>query len=377
MARAYTPGLEVKASTVVQRRRELPLPGKSLVTVGSKVSADTAVLSAELPGDMDIVRVADRLGFEPADVVSGMLVSAGDKVTAGQTLCEIKTFFGMFTSRVEAPRGGVVEFFTEANAHLGIRQPPVPLRISAYISGEVIEVDEGKSVVIEAEASLIQGIFGVGGERLGRVHCLDLDRESLVSEGDISKLSADELQGAVLVGGAAFDEKALAAAARAGVSAVVTGSIDARTLRGYVGYDIGVSITGDEEVPFTLIVTEGFGRLPIAKRVCQLARQLHGRHCSVNGATQVRAGAMRPELIVPNPAEGGVRPQPSQSAGLVPGARVRIIRVPYFGRLGTVAELPAAPEVIGTGAKVRVLRVSLDEGGEAVVPRANVELIQE
>jgi hypothetical protein len=54
---------------------------------------------------------------------------------------------------------------------------------------------------------------------------------------------------------------------------------------------------------------------------------------------------------------------------------VRCIRRPHFGRLGTVAAMPDPPQVLATGSKVRVLAVRLDGGGEAVVPRANVEII--
>ncbi|MCB0345249.1 MAG: hypothetical protein KDD66_09020 [Bdellovibrionales bacterium] len=379
MARAYTPGLDVKASTTVQRRRELPLPGTSLVAVGDHVEADTPVLSAELPGDMDILRVADRMGFDPADVLEGMKVKVGDNVSSGQLVCELKTFFGLFTSRLETHRGGTVEFFTEANAHLGIRQPSIPLEVHAYISGTVTEVEEGKSVLIETDAALIQGIFGVGGERIGTVHSLDVARDHLVRDKDIEKIAASEsggLRNAVLVGGSHFDIGALNAAADAGAAAVVTGSIDAQTLRSFVGHDIGVSITGDENVPLTLIITEGFGSLPIAVRVEELSKQLHGKLASVNGATQVRAGAMRPELIVPH-NNSAVRAATKTPQGLEPGARIRVIRVPFFGQLGTVTNLPSAPERIETGAKVRVLQVALDSGENAVVPRANVELIQE
>ncbi len=377
MARAYTPGLEVKARTTVQRRRELPLPGKSLVGLGDLVQASTPVLSAELPGDLDIIRVAERLGFEPADVIDGMRVQVGEQISSGQLLCELKTFFGLFTSSLEAPRGGVVEFFTEANAHLGIRQPSTPLEIDAYISGKIVEVEEGKSVLIETSASLIQGIFGVGGERLGIVQCMDVERDHIVTSADIARAQSHaDLSKAVLIGGSRFEYDALMAAAEAGASAVVTGSVDAGTLRSFVGHDIGVSITGDEDVPLTLIITEGFGKLPIAARIDELSKDLQGRSASVNGATQVRAGAMRPEIIVPN-EEGAQQAKSDKPAGLEPGARIRVIRVPYFGKLGTVAELPTAPEAIDTGAKVRVLRVTLDDGQTATVPRANVELIQE
>jgi hypothetical protein len=37
-------------------------------------------------------------------------------------------------------------------------------------------------------------------------------------------------------------------------------------LREYVGFDIGVAITGDEDLPLTLIITEGFGGMSLSDR---------------------------------------------------------------------------------------------------------------
>ena len=53
---------------------------------------------------------------------------------------------------------------------------------------------------------------------------------------------------------------------------------------------------------------------------------------------------------------------------LVASARLR--------KLGQVASLPAEPAVLGSGSKARVLEVRFSDGGTAVVPRANVELIE-
>lgn len=379
MAQAYTPGLQLSASTRVEKIRELPLPGKVLVQVGDKVSAATQVLSAERPGELDILRIADRLGFEPPDVVPHMKVKVGDTVHQGQRLCEMKTFFGLFQNEVCSPIDGTVEFFLEANAHLGLRHPSVPLTVNAYIDGIVTNIEAGKSVTIECEASLIQGIFGVGGERHGTLHVLAVDNSEVVEE----KHLPENLAGKVLIGGASFTSKALQKAASLQASAVITGSIEALTLKNFVGYEIGVSITGDEEVPFTLIITEGFGNLAISARIIDLAKQLTGKFCSVNGATQVRAGALRPEIIVartqlqqtsanlvPTSARG-----PSANTTLEVGAMVRVVRVPYFGQMGNVIALPQEPMRVPSGAIVRVVNIKLHNGQEVMVPRANVELL--
>ena len=100
----------------------------------------------------------------------------------------------------------------------------------------------------------------------------------------------------------------------------------------------------------------------------------------MNGATQIRAGVMRPEILVPLEAgenEGDIDPTVAHEAGVLEiGTTVRVIRDPYFGLLGEVSALPAEPAILGSGSKARVLEVRFPDGGIAVVPRANVELIE-
>ena len=156
---------------------------------------------------------------------------------------------------------------------------------------------------------------------------------------------------------------------------MITGSIRSDVLFAFAKREIGVSVTGDEDVPFSLLITEGFGALPISERAVALAKQLHGRLGSVSGQTQVRAGALRPELIVSGEFASNEFEDAQPINILQVGARIRCIRVPYFGELGTVTALPQDPFRIPTGAEVRVLHARLDSGAEVTVPRANVELI--
>ena len=59
------------------------------------------------------------------------------------------------------------------------------------------------------------------------------------------------------------------------------------------------------------------------------------------------------------------------------GSPVRVIREPYFGKIGTVASLPPKLQKLESEAMVRVLGVEFDGGATAIIPRANVELIEE
>lgn len=375
---AYAPGLAITSSTEIEKLRELPLPGKVLVQLGDSVDAHQTVLTAELPGELEIVRVADRLGLPPEDSIPHIRVQVGAAVTPKELLAEHRSLFGIFITRVEAPCEGTVEFITPTNAHIGIRKAPRKIEIQAYVKGVVSEIRENKSVAIRAHGALIQGIFGVGGERFGKVLPLPFPPEQVITQTELKTLqegtTENVLKRSILVGGSSFTIDALSYAASQEVSAVITGSIDSVTLKAFVGYDIGVSITGDENVPFTLIITEGFGKLAISPRILDLARTLGGKMGSVSGATQVRAGALRPELFVAHTTNTERPALLAANNSIEVGKRIRIIRVPYFGQFGTIVEMPHTPEEIPCGAVVRVLRAKLDSGQIVSIPRANVEL---
>ena len=101
---------------------------------------------------------------------------------------------------------------------------------------------------------------------------------------------------------------------------------------------------------------------------------------SLNGATQIRAGVMRPEIIVPLGAvdgRSGAEASAHADVGLRSGDIVRIIREPHFGELGTVVALPSPLQTLDSESKARVLDLELANGQRLTVARANVEIIEE
>ncbi len=382
MTQALTPRLQVLAETIVRKTRELPVPGRILCAPEDAVAADTVVARAELPGDLSILRIPEALGIEPAEALKGLTVREGDAASEGDILCEHVGLFGLFRSRFHAPASGAVEFIAPRTGHVGVRLAPHAIELNAYVPGTVAAVDPGKSVTIECRAAFVQGIFGVGGERSGAIRMLDGGPKTILGPGRIP----DDVSGQILVGGTRPTLDALQRAAENGAAGLVVGSIDDYALTGYLGYDLGMAVTGHEDVSMTVIVTEGFGWLAVAERTHALLRRLEGRAASINGTTQVRAGAVRPEIIVARTegvggaggeqdvAAGAGAPR-DPGSGLRVGAFVRIIREPHFGVDAEILALPAEPQLIKTGARTRVLEARLPDGTLVTVPRANVELL--
>jgi hypothetical protein len=375
MATAYTPGLQVTERTRYRSRRVLPIEGDVLVTQGQRVAAQDVVARAELPGDAVPINLANQLSLAPADVPGCMLKQEGDRVEPGDVLARTPGIFGLFKSEYAVRTSGVIESISRVTGQVILRGASLPVEVRAYATGEVAEVLPQQGVVVEAEVSFVQGIFGIGGEAFGAIK-MACDRHDQEFSPD---RITDDMRGGILIGGARMTRETIERAKEVGAAAVISGGIDDADLKDVLGYDLGVAITGTERIGLTVIITEGFGEIAMADRTFELLASRGGAEAAVNGATQIRAGVMRPEVVIPLPETDGDRSDHTTAAvgggELDEGTSVRIIRDPYFGRIGTVASLPAEPQLLGSGSKARVLTVTCASGETLTVPRANVEII--
>ncbi|MGE3314663.1 MAG: hypothetical protein AB7O26_06055 [Planctomycetaceae bacterium] len=374
MAHAYTPGLKVAPRVRHRARRVLPIAGDVLVKVGDVVGARDVVAQTHLPGDVQPVNLANALSIAAGEVPHALLKQVGDRIEIGETIARSKGMFGFFQHEYKSKVAGQLESISEITGQLIIRGAPTPVQVLAYLSGRVVEVMPNEGVVVEADVALVQGIFGIGGEAFGKLRKVCSNpRENLTPD----KLTAD-MRGMIVVGGARVTGDALKKAVQLGIAAVVSGGLDDSDLRELLGYDLGVAITGSERVGITLVITEGFGDIAMAERTFALLTSHDGKDVSVNGSTQIRAGVLRPEIVIPLGAEtGSAKPDEELPPPVLEiGRPVRVIRDPYFGKLGTVAALPHELRVLDSESRARVLEVSLEGGEKVTVPRANVELVE-
>jgi hypothetical protein len=378
MAHVFTPGLQVIAETVIKKDRSLPIPGMVLVKPGDRVKAEDVIAETEIPNDVQSMNVVNMLSIMPKEIHNFMLKKEGDPVEEHEPIAQNKPFLGikLFQTIVRSPFKGTIERISDITGQVLIRKPPRRITLLAYIDGVVKNVTENLGADIETACTFIQGIFGIGGETFGELLVVSPDPSHALDEEDIK----DKHAGKILVGGSHISHRAFQRATELGVKGIIIGGFHAKDLKNILGYELGVAITGDEDVKTTLIVTEGFGKMAMADRTFNLLRKNQGRRASISGRTQIRAGVMRPEIIVTfsDREADSVKPRvPKAETGIQIGDEVRIIREPYFGRLGNIMELPPELTKIETEAKVRVMKVKLASTGEVVtIPRANVELIE-
>ena len=386
MAMAYTPGLKRKEATVITKTRKLPLSGDVLVKEGDRVTYDTVVAVTNLPGKVTVLNLASTLELESSrgeyeeergtlGLSNYLLKEVGDVCMPGEIIARRKSFFGLFQKECRVPVEGRLESISEITGQCLLREPPIPLSINAYIPGTVTKVMPNEGVEIETLAAFIQGIFGIGEETHGELKVLSKSENEALIETQIT----DECKGKIIVGGSIVDSSTLKKAVEIGVKGIIVGGIKDVELSTFLGYNIGVAITGEERMGLTLIITEGFGKMNMAKKTFRFLNKFEGRLACINGATQIRAGVIRPEIIIP--IEELFRTSSGDDEllleGLTSGLLVRIIGPPYFGAIGHVTDLPIELQTVETESKVRVLEVELEDGNRVLVPRANVELIEE
>jgi hypothetical protein len=369
---AYTPGLKIKKSLAVRKTRRLPMPGKVFVKVGDEVDFDTPIAEMMAPGEPIVINAAQKLGIPKEDLQIYMKKKVGDQVKKDEPVAGYNAFFGLMKNWVLSPIDGFVETVSDISGQIIIRENPISVMVDSYIKGRVAEVMPTEGAVIETHGAFIQGIFGVGGETQGTVIVVVDSPDQSLTPNLIIPFHKDK----IVVGGSRATKEALLKARELGVAGIVVGSVKDTDLIEMLGFEIGVAITGHEDMGTTLIITEGFGEMNMSPRTFELLKEFEGHMAAINGATQIRAGVMRPEVIIPHDVRAPDDEAETLSGGMRPGTPIRIIREPYFGLLGKVHSLIVELQVVQTGSEVRVVEVQLENGEIVVVPRANVEILE-
>ncbi len=372
MSKSYSPGLKILGNTHLTRLRQLPLKGEVHLNVGDEVQFDTIVASTKIPGNVQMLNIANQLNVEPESVPECMLVELDEPISKGQLLAESKGLFGLFKSQVKSPIEGTLANVSNITGQAILSEPPIPIEVNAYTSGKVKEVIPEEGVTIETNCVLIQGILGLGGENSGEIVSLvqspsETTSADMINESHIGK---------ILICGAYISLETFKKAQSLKVAGIVIGGFGYNDLSKILGYSLGVAITGSENLGTSIMITEGFGNISIAKRTFDLLTQHIGHFGSINGSTQIRAGVIRPEILIPlEKSETSSVEFNEDDLIISEGSPVRVVRDPYFGEVGKVVALPPELTKMESETMVRVAEVKFPNGEVKIIPRANLEMI--
>ena len=364
MSKSYTPGLKILESTKIIKERKLPLKGTISFKIGDVVRNDDIVASTFLPGNVHMVNISNQLNIEPETIKDYLVATIDQEVEKDSIIAENKGFFGLFKTQVKAPLKGKISNISKTTGQIMISEPDIPIEIDAYLDGEIIDVVKDEGVVIQCQGSLVQGIIGVGGEKKGEIvlddsNDVDIKEKIVVIKGSI-------------------DKSLYEAYSKRGAIGIIAGGFDYQSLSEILGYKLGVAITGTEKIPTTLIITEGFGDVEMSEKTYEILQNHQGNRASINGATQIRAGVIRPEVVVVLDKKVNNNDNFNEDDLIIKeGSKVRVIRQPYFGQIGLIKSLPSDPVEIESETRARVAEIEFENNERKLVPRANLEIILE
>lgn len=337
------PAIVSDSSFVIERR--LDRPGTVEVRVGDSVEPTTVVARSASVERSVTVFVASELGVPNDEVRRRLTRPIGAAFAAGEEIARARK--GLRSAAVTAPLAGVLSGVDDANGTIDLRASSASSELRALVDGVVERVIPDHGAVIRTSGARIFGAIGLGGETTGRL-VVGLDRPDRELTADQVK---DTWKGTIVLTGMTVGVPTLTRLQQAGVAGIIVGSLAEADIRRFVSTGNSTEATVGSfwrvgapaapflahavQSPFVVVVTEGFGRLPMAEPLFAFLRQHEGSTLSMQATTAVGERLSRPEIYITGTSVAGTD---RASDELHNGRQVRLIDIANLGTVGVVAE---------------------------------------
>ena len=140
------------------------MPGEVVVRAGQRVEPGDVIAQSTFTSEPQKVDIAGDLDMSPAATAKKLLVSPGVHVEQGDLLAQ-RAGAGSRGSR--SPVAGTFTGYDPVSGTGLIAMPAEPVSVRAHLKGIVTDLIPYYGAIIETPATLVRGIFGVGGEQHG------------------------------------------------------------------------------------------------------------------------------------------------------------------------------------------------------------------
>ncbi|MBI5822464.1 MAG: hypothetical protein HZB18_00395 [Chloroflexi bacterium] len=339
--------------TSIVRERLLPVSGTVLVRLNQKVSPMDVVAETHWAREHVLLDVARTLRISSNAADRLVKCKVDEKLAAG---VEIAVGKGLFPRSIRAPREGRVVAVGGGQVLMEVGETKMELR--AGIPGTIIEVIANRGAVIQTAGALIQGVWGNGRIDSGLLVNIAEKADGLLTLGklDIS------LRGSIILAGMVKDAETLEAAADLPVRGLILSSIFPSLL------------PKAREMRYPIMVTDGFGSLPMNSAAFKLLSTNAKRDVTVNAEMFDRYSGARPETIIPLPISASP-PAPREVETFAPGLQIRMRRPPFMGMIGSIVAVKPGLSSLPSGLRAPAAEVKLENGETVIAPLVNLEVV--
>jgi len=357
-------------------KRFLKGKGKIKVSLNQEVSPNDVIAVYEISGGFTSINLARELNLSPQIADKNLTRKIGSTFFRGELLASKKSLFGQ--NFLTAPTDGVLENYNPKTGELRIKFLPKEVELTAGVFGVIDQLDPEKGeILIRTMVTEIFGVLGTGSEKSGHLSVIagngDLVNASRITESHREK---------IVVAGALVLGEALRKAFSLGLKGLISGGINLSDYSALAGSIYGEKKI-DTEIGFSVLVTEGFGLIPLGMDIYKIARENEGNFVFLNGD--------RSTLILPSPDPNSILsirkirlPIPTfaktvlekEVAELKVGSKVRVVWPPFMGAQGEVLAIDQTPTRLESGIFTFMVTLEL-QNQKLKVPYTNVEIIQD
>lgn len=372
--------LRVELDVITYVTRSLPGRGKIAISVGQEVSPPEIIGSSTTAAGFRNFNLSKMLEVSPAEVRRYLQRPIGQRIYKGELLAYKPGGFFKTKKIITAPTDGMLESIEDKTGLLRMSFLPRQRDLPAAVYGIVDKISEERGqIVIKTQATHIFGLFGTGLIRGGILRILG-GRGDLISQ---SQISYDMDEQIVVAGGLIYGD-AISFAVSVGINGIITGGINAADYRAMAGGRLIFPRSMGGDIGLSLLVTEGFGSIPIGQDVYDALVKHNGKFAILDGN--------RAKLLLPSyksdcikkirttqlpPIYDNLLPEPLvdiEAEELQVGQKVRIIGSPYMGEQGNIVSIDNTSTLLQSG--ISTILVTVEARIRKIkVPYSNIEII--
>lgn len=301
------------------------ITGESMVSVGEEVAAETILGTKRFSREVKYRLPGAKL-----------TVSPGEKIVRGQLIGSRKVMLGLRSSKILAPVDGEVKSIGN-NGEVVFQEYGQAEKIAAGCWGKIAAIEDG-TVSIETMVKRIFGATGIGGSCSGFIKNLAKSDEIVTPQ-----LLSSSVAGMIVCGGSLLLRETVEKAQALGACGIIAGGINYREFAAFK----------KENHPFTIVITDGFGAVPMGINIPEVYAMVDGSEAMVTIPVNIKTVSKSEEKEV-------------ERVPLNIGTVVRILAAEKMGRYGKITAISEKEEVLPSGLKDFVAEVKVGEEMSAV-----------